>query len=299
MMTRGVMVKMHTHRIKTNGTELQVYEHSQTGEAILFLHPGLYAGALCWSTVVPFFTKHYRVLTLDLRSYGRSEQQETGNDLYNLAEDVVGVLDALGIDKAHIVGNSLGSEVGVCLADQHGDRVLSFVTLDGALLNYIGRDSEREGTKEEIVASFLQRTLPEYDSQEEFVVAQRESWTPWNEARQIIFEKMRLRPLPNGRFSDRTTTSVLAQGIASLCDLHFDDIYPRLRCPILFLPAEKEPKLAEKLAMIERHSALMSASRKTVVIPGTEHLMMLDHAQELSAEIHTFLREVAEMAPFE
>ncbi|MGZ6525372.1 MAG: hypothetical protein ACXVDB_09760, partial [Tumebacillaceae bacterium] len=136
------------------------------------------------------------------------------------------------------------------------------------------------------------RTVREYETHEAFLAETRAAWTPWNEARQHMFEHIHPRTLPNGRLTFQVKPTILAQEIASLCDLRFDQIYTRLHCPALFLPAAKEPKLAEKIAIIAEHATNTSAFRKSVVIPDTEHLMALDHARELSAEILLFLREI-------
>ena len=138
---------MQEIRVSNQGIELQVRDYGHTGEAILFLH---FSGAnlMMWERVVPFFQDQYRVLLMDLRGHGKSDAPEGGYHMDVMAEDVITVLDQLGIGKAHIVGSSLGAEVGLSLAANHPERVISLI-LDGAMNSEYGPYGLWEGTAEE------------------------------------------------------------------------------------------------------------------------------------------------------
>lgn len=61
-----------------------------------------------WDRQVPALSDRYRCLRYDTRGHGRSPVVDRPGTIEDLADDLAGVLDALGIDKAHIVGLSLG-----------------------------------------------------------------------------------------------------------------------------------------------------------------------------------------------
>ena len=69
-----------------------------------------------WEPVVPHLMDAYHCITLDLRGHGRSDTPVSGYTIDTMAKDVIGVLEALGLRSAHIVGSSLGAEVGLSLA---------------------------------------------------------------------------------------------------------------------------------------------------------------------------------------
>ncbi|HEY0248749.1 MAG TPA: alpha/beta fold hydrolase [Gryllotalpicola sp.] len=76
----------------------------------------------------------YRVVTLDLRGHGRSDKpyEEDAYDQALFVADVLTVLEAVGVEKAHYIGYSLGGRVGFELAYSHPGRLASLVTLGGS-----------------------------------------------------------------------------------------------------------------------------------------------------------------------
>ena len=77
------------------------------------------------------------LILVDLRGHGKSDKPRTGNHIDQMAKDVAGVMDRLEIDHAHVVGSSLGAEVGLSLAANYPQRVTSLVC-DGALYSEYG-----------------------------------------------------------------------------------------------------------------------------------------------------------------
>jgi pimeloyl-ACP methyl ester carboxylesterase len=92
------------------------------GQPVVFLHGGL-ANADYWGLQVPAVARHHQVIVMDSRGHGRStrDTRPYGYDL--MADDVVGLLDVLGIGQATIVGWSDGAIIGLDLAIRHPDRV--------------------------------------------------------------------------------------------------------------------------------------------------------------------------------
>jgi pimeloyl-ACP methyl ester carboxylesterase len=98
--------------VNANGAELYVEEHG-TGEPVLMLHGWPDSSAL-WRNQVPVLTANgFRVITPDLRGLGQSSMLQE-KDAYKLrapVADVAAVLDALGIETAHVVGHDWGAAV--------------------------------------------------------------------------------------------------------------------------------------------------------------------------------------------
>ena len=92
------------------------------GEPVVFLHGGL-ANAEYWGLQVPAVAQRYQVIVLDSRGHGRSTRDDRpfGYDL--MADDVVGLLDYLGLKRAAVVGWSDGGILGLDLAIRHPERV--------------------------------------------------------------------------------------------------------------------------------------------------------------------------------
>jgi len=76
----------------------------------------------------------HTVVTLDFRGHGRSDKPHAASayTMPRFTGDVIAVLDAAGIERAHLVGYSLGARVGFSLAAQHPSRFSSFTSIAGA-----------------------------------------------------------------------------------------------------------------------------------------------------------------------
>ena len=98
--------------IEVNGISLYVEEHG-AGVPVLLMH-GFPDSARLWRNQVPFLVSNgFRVITPDMRGFGRSgrPQEIAAYRLQNVVADVTGLLDALGIEAAHVVGHDWGAAV--------------------------------------------------------------------------------------------------------------------------------------------------------------------------------------------
>ncbi len=109
----GVMANQEDGRlIEVNGISLYVAEHGE-GDPVLLLH-GWPDSARLWRHQVPFLAAHgYRVITPDLRGFGRSERpaEVVAYRLRNVVADVSALLDHLAIETAYVVGHDWGAAV--------------------------------------------------------------------------------------------------------------------------------------------------------------------------------------------
>lgn len=127
---------MQALRVTVAGIELQIREHERDGDAIIFLHFGS-GNLMMWQQVVRFFQDRYRLLLVDLRGHGHSDRPETGYHIDEMARDVVEVMALVKIERAHIIGSSLGAEVGLSMAANYPEKVISLVC-EGALYSEYG-----------------------------------------------------------------------------------------------------------------------------------------------------------------
>jgi pimeloyl-ACP methyl ester carboxylesterase len=83
-----------------------------------------------WRSLMPLLAGDFRVMALDLRGFGWSEATPRGYRKDELAEDVVGVLDELGVDRVNLVGHDWGGIVGILACLNHPDRIERFVAIN-------------------------------------------------------------------------------------------------------------------------------------------------------------------------
>lgn len=118
--------KPNMQTASVNGTVLAYrFDGPEQGEVVLFSN-SLGADMSMWESQVPALTREgYRVLRYDSRGHGRSAVPAGPYSLGMLSDDALGLMDALGLDKVHFCGLSLGGMVGQVLGARHGDRLAS------------------------------------------------------------------------------------------------------------------------------------------------------------------------------
>jgi len=110
-----------------NGT--LYYEELGEGEPVILVH-GHSLDHRMWDTQFEEFAKHYRVVRYDVRGYGKSSEQSEDYQ-FTHASDLVKLMDALQIDKAHIVGLSMGGFIGADMLGCYPERMKSAVLASG------------------------------------------------------------------------------------------------------------------------------------------------------------------------
>lgn len=129
----------HIRRIGLNNTTINVATGG-SGPAILFLHGWPHTWEI-WRDVMEEMKSSYTVIAPDLRGLGASAREERGYDLHTLVDDATGLLDALGLQTAGVVGIDLGVAVSWMLAARHPDRVNKLVVMEGLLGTLPGAES--------------------------------------------------------------------------------------------------------------------------------------------------------------
>ncbi|WP_452229007.1 MULTISPECIES: alpha/beta fold hydrolase [unclassified Lacinutrix] len=128
-------------KIQVKDIELD-YEDYGKGNVLLLLH-GLGSTKKDWDGQVPFFSKKYRVITLDLRGHGDSTKPLDAYGVGFMTEDVTLFLDKLNIKKATFVGFSMGGAVAFEMAAKHPEYVENLVIVNsGPDFNDMGKTGE-------------------------------------------------------------------------------------------------------------------------------------------------------------
>jgi pimeloyl-ACP methyl ester carboxylesterase len=140
-------------RIRVNGIDLH-YEEAGEGTPLVFVHE--FAGeARSWRPQMRFFARRYRAITYCARGYPPSDVPEAP-DAYSqdqAVDDIRGVLDALGIARAHVCGLSMGGYATLHFGLRHPDRAHSLVV---AGAGYGSAPGDRERFKQDVLATVRQ-----------------------------------------------------------------------------------------------------------------------------------------------
>src|SRR5258706_275105 len=100
----------------------------RSGSAVVLIH-GYTDNARDWVRMLPYLSKHYRLILVDIRGHGRSSKPECCYTRLDFAYDIKLLLDALGVQKADIVGHSLGSIIAQTFAEYWPERTAHVVLI--------------------------------------------------------------------------------------------------------------------------------------------------------------------------
>ncbi len=128
---KGPVYPLQENSAELLGTRV-VYVEGGVGETVIFVH-GVGGALLDWEKVLPYFARRYHTIALDQPGFGKSEKRmDYHYSIGNNAKVLLALMDAKGIPKAYIVGNSMGGEVAAYFAIHYPERVDKLVLVDAA-----------------------------------------------------------------------------------------------------------------------------------------------------------------------
>jgi 3-oxoadipate enol-lactonase len=260
--------------VDVNGTRI-AYDESGDGPVVLLLHAGI-ADRRMWSRALPGFASDFRAIAPDHRGFGDTA---IGPDRFCWTSDLLGLMDALDIGRAHLVGVSMSAHVALDMALARPDRVERLVLVGGGLEGW-GYAPEMDAADEEETRAF------EAGDFEEAAWAQVRFWLDGPdrgaadvdpELRQLVFEMQ------------RHAYEIDDPG-AELSWL-INEYRPRLgeiRAPTLVLAGSLDRADMRRIAPVL--AAEIPGARYTE-LPGVAHLPPLEDPQGFVAAVRPFLLE--------
>ncbi len=298
--------------VQVNGIRLHYLDWGGEGDPLVII-PGMGCTAYIFAEFAPRFTDHFRVLALTRRGHGDSEIPESGYDVDTLTEDLRQFLDALGIERASLVGHSMGYLELSRFAELYPQRVIKLVFLDAAY----------DRTAAEDKAMFAKNPIPKmvppwpesYDSPEHFIATVRRNlpsldtiWGP------VMDEEARhtLKQSPEGRTVEKMPESVGSALNQTMATYRAD--YGCIQAPVLsffaiqeggfflsddYMTAEQKAEVLEWFQAVRKPHLMnhleqfrREAPRARVVeIPDGHHYCFIKQAELVFAEMRRFLLE--------
>lgn len=269
-----------SHTVSTRRLQLHTLQWGRAdAPAVLCLH-GTSMQASAWSALGTALAPDWRVIAVDLRGHGQSEQPASGYALDDYADDVLALLDALDLERAALVGSSLGTQVAIAFAAKHPHRVQRLVLSDPSCLidqqaidRYVGLHRTRPrsfGDWNEALA--FSRSLP-----------QRSRFS--DEVHRFTLEGD-LRPTPEGRLEWRYALEAILQTFERLTEDQSADI-GRVTAPVLILRGSESHVLSRPnaLKLLEDF-----AQAELVEIGDCGHTIWGDQPQALADQTRAFLQ---------
>ena len=288
------------------GVSLEVVDWGGSGPPLVFL-AGLGNTAHVFDNFAPKFVPQYHAYGITRRGFGASSSPVPNGSNYSadqLGNDVLKVMDALGLKKPVLIGHSIAGEELSSIGSRYPDRVAGLIYLDAgytyALYSTDSGDSrlDAEELQSDLNAFLTER--PEID-QKEIIATTLTDLSQLQkdlESHQKMAELMPPPPSPGTRpeppFAD-----------AAAAIVNGEQKYTNIQVPILaifasphntsHLPPMPEDKKAEFIALDQAKSAAQAKaferlkSAKVIILPNADHYVFVANEQEVEKDIKDFL----------
>jgi len=263
--------------LDVNGIRMHAVTTGQ-GPTVLLLH-GFPDTHKVWRKQVPALAAAgYRVLTPDLRGYGRSDAPGGVYDytLDKLRADVLGLLDALKIDKVHLVGHDWGGLIGWQLAALAPQRIERFVALSTGHPSAIARAGLLQHLRMTYVLGFILPGVAEHTLRA----------GDWFLMRQFTGEPGQAEHWKRDLSPPGRLTAALNYYRANV-GLALPHGYPRVRVPVMGIWSDRDPALGEK--QMRDSARYVDAAFRFERIHDADHWLQLTAHERVNRLLLDFL----------
>jgi pimeloyl-ACP methyl ester carboxylesterase len=288
--------------VTANGIRLNYLDWGGSAPVLIFIH-GLQDNPHIYDDLAPAFTDRFRVIAYARRGHGMSEAKEP-YDTATLTEDLRGLMDALGITKAHLAGWSMGGEEITAMAGTHPERVDRIVYLDAA---YDPDDPLMEAADKAMPAIYNPPAAA-MASLDAWRAYEMNAWYPGvnDSSRLEAYVRELVVIQPDGTVRNRMNDST-AQAVGTTLR-HRD--YSKVHCPALAIYAQStidvshgdSARIAESRAWEEKYMGPFRAASierikrqlpgiEVVKVPGTHMDFVLNAREQVVTAMRRFLTE--------
>jgi pimeloyl-ACP methyl ester carboxylesterase len=256
--TTAPVVPRATGYADVNGLHMY-YETYGAGSPLVLLHGGMLTIDLNFATLIPTLAGKHRVIGVEMQGHGRTADIDRKITPAALASDIIGLLDELGIERAHVFGHSMGAAVTLELGVNYPSRVRSLVGASASV--------RPEGLHEDLTDPARHATSMRMPTQQDFA--------------DLHDAYQRLSPHP-GRFADFLAT--MSQSNSDTRGWS-DDQLAEITAPTPLVLGDRDFTTVE-------HGALMLTlipGSQLAVLPDTTHMQVTRRADLLLPMLARFL----------
>lgn len=217
-------------RIEVNGVDLW-HRITGVGDPVVQIH-GAGFGHYNFDPATPELSKRFRVIDFDMRGYGASDRPVQDYDMEVWADDVVGLLDALEIDRAHVHGTSMGGAIAIVVAGKYPERTRSVVINCGA--------AKLGASGKLIFKNWIDIARLDPDGPGSRILAELITWQALSRRFLAEQDAVALANRMQEILRDSNSVEVFTAACQALCDMDVRDWLPRISSPALVLGGDED-----------------------------------------------------------
>ncbi|MCZ6788795.1 MAG: alpha/beta hydrolase [Chloroflexi bacterium] len=247
---------------ETNGVLLRYWTWGGTRPPLVLLH-GLASTHRIWDLVAPLLAKDHTVITVDQRGHGESAKPDGGYDFATVAADINGLLQVLNIESPILVGHSWGGNVALEHAATYPGVAAGLCLVDGGTIEISSYFPSLEAaTREMAPPDFSGMTLESLRARAQNMDFGFEKTPQVRQAMEANFEE-----LANGQIQARLSRTNHMAVIEAIWDHKPSELYHRVRCPVLLMPARGRGSHSKERQ--ERAERSLAAAGDTLPVSNT------------------------------
>ena len=276
----------HQHRTRIDDREVNYVDIGE-GPAVVLIH-GLGASWQSWLENIPELARDHRVVAMDLPGFGYSEMPREDISIELYSTWTAELLDALGIESAAVVGNSMGGFVGADLAIRYPARVQRLAVVSAAIFWQNRRRAQPLLRLARLTDAMAARALARSTDD----IATRRRLRSWALASAGFRYPHLISPeLGHEMVRSARRTDGFLPGLEALADYDLEEELPKISCPTLIVWGAHDTLVPVKDA--ERLEELIPGARREV-FERTGHVAMLERPERFNRLLRAFLEEERE-----
>ncbi len=222
--------------INLRGLPFHYRDWGGRGRPILLLH-GLASTCHIWDLVAPRLAADFRIAALDQRGHGQSAQVDAGYDFATVLADAAAFIGHLELQRPLIVGHSWGADVALELAAAHPDLVSGLIFVDGGTIDISNRPGwTLEQARQEMAPPIFTGFTPAMMRER---VESSGRFGPNPSPTVVAAVLANFRVLDDGTIQSNLRRENHLRIIDALWEHRPSELYPKLQCPTLLLPARQ------------------------------------------------------------
>ncbi len=255
--------------IKQDGYSIHYFvSGDKNQELIVFLHPA-FADHRCFDSQIDYFSKHYRVITIDMLGHGLSKANKSKDKIDTSIKHIEKIIEIERYEKVHLVGVSMGTYIAQYFALNYPEKVLSMTLVGGLDINVNNEEAVKAQRSEQIKwmvrALFSMNSFRSYVSKN--VVSKLQEQARFYEMASLFKRK------------SFTVMSGLVNVLQERENITID-------YPLLFLCGDKDIELIKKISKGWHES---EPSSEYCIIKNAGHCANMDNSEDFNRIVGKFI----------
>lgn len=266
-------------KIRANGIYMN-YEIKGDGENLVMIH-GMGDNLNMWYHQIPVFSKSFRVITYDVRGFGKTESPEGEYSTLVFADDLGELMKALGVRSGYFLGYSMGGRIALELAIKYPELVKALIIANSSfgLIPPSPQSIERRRAMLPLLESGDMKAVAETMTTSAFSPGFRTR----NPAEFDRYMKVKLQNTPEGQ----------ARVLRSMVKPSGPSDLSKVKCPVLMIAGDSDANMN----LEDSRQAQKAIAGSKLLILHTGHASAIESPQEFNSAVIEFLIEAGQLKP--